>query len=453
MGDSLSAAGSYRKGTISLAHKCRYPVTRRNIHSKVLKRLAITWLVLSFLLGSIILFLQAKDIVKLILNLAVQDASTLTIACVNHFSADGSHDHKILRDEINKSLGKGFLLIKVYNKNKETVVEAVAPGKEAIEKNINKLTHIFPMDNSVHHHETIMDGQLYIQVLLPLQDNNGSNVGYFEGIYQTDDKTWKNIKSGLAHVMVTVVAGVLVTTAVLYPIIILLDKGIIKYSSDVLKGNIELMEVLGSAIAKRDSDTSIHNYRVTIYAIRLAEEELKLDCDTIRNLIAGAFLHDVGKIGVSDSILLKPSKLTHEEFETMKTHVPLGLDILNKSEWLKNGGDVVEYHHEKYDGSGYMKGLAGDSIPVVARIFAIVDVFDALTSTRPYKEPLSFSAAMSIMKKERETHFDPDIFDQFERIAQSLYNEIVFTDDKTIARLLDGLIEEYFFNCPCQETA
>ncbi|MFA6310781.1 MAG: HD domain-containing protein, partial [Sterolibacterium sp.] len=125
---------------------------------------------------------------------------------------------------------------------------------------------------------------------------------------------------------------VLVTTLVLYPVIISLNRNVIKFTRDLLKGNIELMDVLGGAIAKRDSDTNIHNYRVSIYAVRLAEA-VDLSKDKILNLIAGAFLHDVGKIGISDNILLKPAKLSEEEFSVMKTHVTLGVDILTKSNW------------------------------------------------------------------------------------------------------------------------
>lgn len=217
----------------------------------------------------------------------------------------------------------------------------------------------------------------------------------------------------------------------------------LQYSYEILRGNIELMEVLGSAIAKRDSDTNIHNYRVTIYAIRLAEK-VGLSQDEIRNIICGAFLHDVGKIGISDSILLKPGKLTEEEFEIMKAHVHMGLDIIQKSEWLKNARDVVEYHHEKFNGKGYLKGLAGTNIPISARIFAIVDVFDALTSKRPYKEPMSFEKAMSIIRQDCGSHFDREIFESFETIANDLYESVSKSSDDTVVTNLAKLVEKHF---------
>jgi putative nucleotidyltransferase with HDIG domain len=203
------------------------------------------------------------------------------------------------------------------------------------------------------------------------------------------------------------------------------------------------MEVMGSAIAKRDSDTNIHNYRVTIYAVRLGEA-VGLDLPAIRNLIAGAFLHDVGKIGITDAILLKPARLDEFEFTVMKTHVALGVDILRKSAWLERARDVVEFHHEKYDGSGYLKGLRGEEIPVVARIFAIVDVFDALTSKRPYKEPMPFRETMAIVKGSAGTHFDPALVSLFEQIIEPLFHEISAADDATVERMLRDIIVRYF---------
>ncbi|MFA6444369.1 MAG: HD-GYP domain-containing protein, partial [Sterolibacterium sp.] len=200
----------------------------------------------------------------------------------------------------------------------------------------------------------------------------------------------------------------------------------------------------GGAIAKRDSDTNIHNYRVSIYAVRLAEA-VDLSKDKILNLIAGAFLHDVGKIGISDNILLKPAKLSEEEFSVMKTHVTLGVDILTKSNWLQSARDVVEFHHEKFNGNGYMRGLKGEEIPINARIFAIVDVFDALTSKRPYKEPMPFDEAMAILRRDSGSHFDPRLILAFEGIVEPLYRQISAAPDEAVEKKLQALIERYFF--------
>jgi HD-GYP domain-containing protein (c-di-GMP phosphodiesterase class II) len=140
---------------------------------------------------------------------------------------------------------------------------------------------------------------------------------------------------------------------------------------------------------------------------------------------------------------LKPGKLDDKEFEIMKTHVEKGREIIQRSKWLHDALDVVLSHHEKMTGKGYPTGLAGEDIPVTARIFAIADVFDALTSKRPYKEPWSFKETMEIMEEGRGSHFDPNVLDVFSRIAKPLYDrfggkEEIFREE------LGEIITKYF---------
>ena len=159
-----------------------------------------------------------------------------------------------------------------------------------------------------------------------------------------------------------------------------------------------------------------------------------------------AFLHDVGKIGIRDNILLKPASLSDTEFEVMRSHVRLGVDIISKSNWLAGAREVVEFHHEKFDGSGYMKGLKGKEIPLNARIFAIVDVFDALTSKRPYKEPFGFEETMDILQRDSGGRFDPELLSTFCGIAYSLYQEISRADDSTLEALLNRSVSKHFLD-------
>jgi HD-GYP domain-containing protein (c-di-GMP phosphodiesterase class II) len=264
-------------------------------------------------------------------------------------------------------------------------------------------------------------------------------------VYEVNAETADNIKAGIIRTLTLTVVVILATSITLYPIIIFLNQGLVRLSSALLKSNVELMEVLGSAIAMRDADTHLHNYRVTVYAIRLAEA-LGLSKHNIQRLIAGAFLHDVGKIGISDTILLKPARLTAQEFQVMRTHLLLGVDIIAKADWLQGARDVVEFHHEKFDGSGYMKGLKGEAIPLNARIFAIVDVFDALTSRRPYKEPFSFDDARAIMRRGRGSHFDPRLLDEFDAIAPKLFAKINNAEDAVVEATLRKLLNKYYLS-------
>jgi HD-GYP domain-containing protein (c-di-GMP phosphodiesterase class II) len=236
---------------------------------------------------------------------------------------------------------------------------------------------------------------------------------------------------------------VLATALLLYPVILTLMRHLARYSENLLAANLETLELLGSAIAKRDSDTDAHNYRVTLYSLQLAEAA-GLNPERSRALIKGAFLHDVGKIGVRDHVLHKPGKLDAEEFKVMKTHVDHGLDIVGRCAWLADAQDVVGSHHEKFDGSGYPKGTAGESIPVEARIFAIADVFDALASRRPYKEPLTFDETMKILEAGRATHFDPALLDCFNQIAHRLYDEYAGRDDERLREEVRVAVNRFF---------
>ena len=206
-------------------------------------------------------------------------------------------------------------------------------------------------------------------------------------------------------------------------------------SSTLLDSNIDLIGTLGSAIAKRDSDTDSHNYRVTLYATRLAEI-LGRPNEEVQDLIVGAFLHDIGKIGIPDAILLKPGHLTESEFLIMKQHVLLGQQIIANNQWLRKAATVISSHHEKYDGTGYPSGLRGEEIPLPARIFAIVDVFDALTSERPYKKAFPLEEAKRIVRDGCGKHFDPAIGNAFLKNADRLFDEIgTAPHDDLVARL------------------
>lgn len=214
-------------------------------------------------------------------------------------------------------------------------------------------------------------------------------------------------------------------------------------SSSLLNANIGMLEVLGSAIAKRDSDTSAHNYRVCIYAIHLGKS-LGLPDDSLRSLIKGAFLHDIGKIAISDTILLKPGGLDDDEYGVIKTHVLHGSEIIKAYSWLSDAHDVVLYHHERFNGNGYPDGLKTDQIPLNARIFAVCDVFDALTSKRPYKGPYPVDYSLRIMRAEVGSHFDPEIFDLFVKNAQIIYDTIANLSENQLENRLHTILHDYF---------
>jgi len=177
---------------------------------------------------------------------------------------------------------------------------------------------------------------------------------------------------------------------------------------------LDLVDRLGRAAEFRDNETGMHVKRMSHYSVVLAQAA-KLDNAKLAMLLSASMMHDVGKIGIPDNILLKPGKLTAEEFEIMKTHAKIGAELLSNSnsELIQMAEKIALSHHEKWDGTGYPNRLRGEKIPLEARIVAIADVFDALTSERPYKKAWSIDDAIRLIQKEKEQHFDPTLVDLF----------------------------------------
>jgi HD-GYP domain-containing protein (c-di-GMP phosphodiesterase class II) len=178
----------------------------------------------------------------------------------------------------------------------------------------------------------------------------------------------------------------------------------------------ETLAALASSLDLREHETSLHSRRVREYTLLLAERLGIKGEAALANIGTGALLHDVGKIGVPDSILLKKGALTEEEWERIRLHPELGASLIGPIRFLESAREIVLAHHEKFDGTGYPRGLAGESIPLGARIFAVADVFDALTTDRPYKAALSYRSAADSIANGRGTHFDPDVADAFLKI-------------------------------------
>jgi len=288
----------------------------------------------------------------------------------------------------------------------------------------------------------MIDGATHVYAALPIA-YQGERVGVTQAVFAPAESVLIGIRKDLRRSAVITILVVLVTSALLYPVILLLARKLVAFSHTLLHANLESLSILASAIAKRDSDTDIHNFRVTLYAVRLAER-LDLSTSAIQTLIKGAFLHDVGKIGVRDSILLKPGGLDEQEFNEMKDHVRHGLDIVRGAMWLTDAVQVVGSHHEKFDGSGYPDGKVGEAIPRLARIFAVADVFDALTSRRPYKEPLSCEASVAQLEQGRGRHFDPAMVDAFLAISSELHRRYAGRDDQGLRDELQTVITRYF---------
>ncbi len=195
-----------------------------------------------------------------------------------------------------------------------------------------------------------------------------------------------------------------------------------KYALHV--SNETVLDALLTALNTRDTETEGHSERVTAYTIEIADH-LDLSGEELTRIARGALLHDIGKIGIPDGILLKPGKLTPEEWVEMRRHPVIGYEMCAKIEMLQREADIVLHHHEAWDGSGYPRGLAGEAIPLGSRIFAVADTLDAMTSNRPYRAALSFQTARDEIRKFRGRQFDPAIVDIFLNIPEPRWQHVL----------------------------
>ncbi|MBV2236031.1 MAG: response regulator [Sterolibacterium sp.] len=192
-------------------------------------------------------------------------------------------------------------------------------------------------------------------------------------------------------------------------------------TDELRETRLQIVQRLGHAAEYKDDDTGMHVIRMSHYSHRLA---LAIGCspEWAEDLLNAAPMHDVGKIGTPDAILKKPGKLEADEWRIMQQHAAIGAEIIGEhdSNILKLAHSVALCHHEKWNGSGYPRGLTGEDIPLEARIIALADVFDALTSRRPYKEPWPVEKAVALIKEQAGQHFDPELAERFIALVPEL---------------------------------
>ena len=405
-------------------------------------RLCVAALIIGMVAGIVAHQVETRHVESIAIELAATGARHLESPAMQLLS-DGKapEEHAALTGLLDKS---NFVGIRVFNVEKELAYETWASNlPSGMADSLRLHQHDWPAPGRDHRNRIHIGDEHLIQVVIPLVKATGVLDGYLEGVYRLDDDTRAKQKAQIFDGALTAIVSVLATALLLYPLLLGLLRHATKQSWRLLDSNLSLIRSLGNAVAKRDSDTDAHNYRVALYAVALAEH-LHWPKREIAHLITGAFLHDVGKIGIPDRILLKPGKLTDEEFEIMKTHSLLGLDIVAGNVWIDSASAVIRSHHEHFDGSGYPDGLTGLDIPRPARLFAVVDVFDALISARPYKSPMPLDEALRVISNESGQHFDPEVAAAFLGIASRLYQEVAMADASELRDHLHSALIRYF---------
>lgn len=422
-------------------------------HRVLALRLALTGILIALVFGLAAYFAEKNRVSDEVIALAIDAVDRFNEEYGYLLEGEVPSDEEAIRKAVEGfrkrpiRLKSGFFVYAtLYRKNHEVFSEFRYEDFERIDEvgaAVKAATRVFPERKETFYDVLDIDGAPFIRVVVPFVNPSGEQIGFLESVFTLSRDLLASVRAKVLRDVVAVIVIVLVTTVLLYPVIISLTRRLAGFSADLLESNLGILKTLGSAVAKRDTDTSAHNARVTIISVRIAEA-MGLSSGEIQGLIKGAFLHDVGKIGISDNILLKPGKLTDEEFQVMMTHVGHGKEIVGRSKWLNDALNVVAFHHEKVNGKGYLEGLKGEEIPVTARIFSVADVFDALTSRRPYKEPFSFEKTMQILEEGRGTHFDASVLYLFSGIARSLYDNLAGREDDALVHELEGVIKSYF---------
>jgi HD-GYP domain-containing protein (c-di-GMP phosphodiesterase class II) len=409
-------------------------------------RLALAAVLLAVLAGGLAFAFETEALDDALVRRAGHEAETLNERAQNREGSLEDLLHAVITER--SSTGDDFfVLAELYDAGQQPRGEALLPDYAFVENSFDKASHQFPNTGETWYRKTLVDGTLFLQVVVPLwlggPERGDAPSGWFEGIYRISPATMAGIRETTLGVTALAVLSVLVTALCLYPLTAGLQRHVVDKARGLLEANLDTLKVLGNAIAKRDSDTNTHNYRVTLYAAAIARAMDREDGE-IRALIKGSFLHDVGKIAIPDAILLKPGKLDDGEFTTMKTHVVHGLDIIAQNAWLAEAAEVVGGHHEKVDGTGYPRGLRGPDIPLAARIFAVADVFDALSSDRPYKTAMPMGKVLDILEDGRDRHFDGSVLDAALRVLPKARSLLEGLSDREVEARADRLVARYF---------
>jgi len=185
----------------------------------------------------------------------------------------------------------------------------------------------------------------------------------------------------------------------------------------------DTLRALGAAIDLRDSETAGHSHRVTLYSAKIAKE-LGATEHELKTIARGAWLHDIGKLGIPDAILLKPGALTEQEWAIMRSHAQVGFDLIKRIPFLADAAEIILTHHERCDGSGYPRGLKSADIPIGARIFAVADTVDAMTSDRPYRSALSFEEAYDEIRQGSGSRYDSRVANAFLSVTTESWKAI-----------------------------
>lgn len=294
-----------------------------------------------------------------------------------------------------------------------------------------------------YEHHALPGERPLLRVFVPLRDEGQALAGYLEAARLVPDWQHERLAADARRTGLLVALAVLLGGGALFPLVVQMHTHALRRQRELLDSHIGLMAVLDRAIAHCDADNDGHSYRVAWIAATLAEA-VGLRGAPLQELVVGSFLHDVGKIGVPDHILLKSAPLSEEETRILRTHVGLGEDIVGEAGWLSGARAVVASHHEHWDGTGYPRGQTGTEIPLAARIFTLAEAFDALCAPRPHREPMPLARALQVLHAGAGQQFDPQLVHTFAELAAPIHRTLTQADPQQLHTMLQDMVRRHF---------
>ncbi len=416
---------------------------KKEIHLRLIKRLFTAWLLSNVIGLATVAIVEFNKLGPSLTRNAVKESSVFTLL-INDYHKNPDEEYLVQMRQLAASALEqtSFILVTLMSPDKEVLASVSLPSATAAEDAFAAKNMMIIVGKHADGGWIFANKRIYHKTAIPVFGSDEKLSGYLTGIYLVSLAESAEIINRFLLSFAICTAAVSLCTLLCYFGFLFMNNHLIRSVGELNRTNIFLIKKLGSALAKSDSQEIDHNARVLLYAMKLAEN-VKLPLEQRRSLIHGVFLHDIGMLSISPEILVKEDDLDKEELKEIGQHPKEGAELIRKFRWLRNAEKVVRYHHENYDGNGYPDGIKHEKIPMTARIFAIADTFDALTSRRPYKDPLPLDESMAIMEQETGLHFDPVLLSSFLQIAPQLYETITQRNSRELDKDVDRLLKKY----------
>mgnify|MGYP000638352682 CR=1 FL=1 len=416
---------------------------KKEIHLRLIKRLFTAWLLATVICLAAVSLVEYKNLGHSLLTNAVKESGAFA-SLLTSYQQRPEEDQLV---ELKRLAGSAleqtsFILVDLVGASKEPLLRLAHSPADAVNSAFDKKGLTLITGKQANGDWIITNKRIYSKVMVPIYDSGEDLAGYMTGIYLVSLKETQQIINRFILSGIICIVAISLCALLCYFGFLFMNNHLIRSIAELNRTNTFLIKKLGTALAKSNSQDAEQSFRVLLYSMKLAEK-VKLPLEQRRTLIHGVFLHDIGMLPISPATLQKEDELEKEEMKQLDQHPKDGAALIRKFRWLREAEKVVRYHHENYDGNGYPDGAKHEKIPIVARIFSIADTFDALTSSRPYREPLSLEESLATMEQETGLQFDPVLLSAFLDMAPHLHETIASRTAKELEKEADKLLKKY----------